>query len=51
MVSKPVHRKTFAEVAEAVSTVVDSSADFLDLVTDTPIVKNEVAEKKTRRFT
>lgn len=37
VVSKPGHRKTLVEVAEAISWVLDVSADFLDAVADVPV--------------
>lgn len=45
VVFKSRHRKVLGEEADAVSSVVDSSADFPDPAFDVPIIKDEIDEE------
>lgn len=45
---KPGHRKTLVEMAYAVSTVFDQSADFPDPSIDVPIVEDDIVKENSQ---
>lgn len=47
MVFNPGHRKISAEAVDAVSSVIDSYADFTDSASDVPIVQYKIVEENS----